>query len=361
MSKQGLLLLKLWASSIANRTDVVFNSLMVTIHDIARETGVSPNTVARILAGKRGRPYNESKVLSLAQKYGYVRNQQASSLRTGRSNLIGMIVPDIQNPHYPAFYQQVHDAAVADGYHILLSSTFGRVSEEKQALRLFEMNRVAGIILNTAEGEADESCDALLETFIKRNVPVIICGRSSRGLAVDESIILNEEASARAIAYLFKTGHRRIAFLSGPGRTLAAHERLAGYRRGLKECGLESNSHPIREGQFTIASGTDMTRDLLELPERPTAILAANDLLAIGAIQAIQGTKLVAGRDIAVIGFGDNPLSEIVSPKLTSLRIPTQRIAYDCVHTLLDRLAQGEASPPRRFVYEAELIIRESA
>lgn len=334
---------------------------MITIHDIARETGVSPNTVARILAGRRGRPYNEAKVLNAAKKYGYIRNQQAANLRSGRSNLIGVIVPTLQNPHYPAFYQRIHDIALDHGYHILLSSTFGRVEEERQALHMFEMNRVAGVIVNTAEGETDEECDALLESFVKRAIPVIVLGRTNRGLPIDESLVKNVDACAKAVSYLHRTGHSRIAFICGPLATLSAQERLKGYQKGLSACKLPSDPALILHGEFTMDSGATLANVLLQLPERPTAIVAASDLMAIGAMQAIQAAGLKVPGDIAVTGFGDNLLSEVVTPKLTSVRTPTQQIARDCVQLLLERIASGKLTPPKRLIYEAELIIRESA
>lgn len=336
-------------------------SNMVTIHDISRETGVSPNTVARILSGRRGRPYNEDKVLRAAKKYGYVRNEQAANLRTGRSKFLGLTVPDIQNPHYPLFYQAAHDVAAAQGYHILLSSTFGRVTEELQALQLFEVNRVAGIIINSAEGETDEACDARLEAFTKRGVPVVVCGRSSRGLQFDESMVKNAEAAARAVNYLHRTGHKRVGFIGGPLETLAATQRLAGFRDGLKACGLSESPELILAGEFTMASGAQQIRRLLDLPKRPTAILAANDLLAIGAIQTAQGAGIEVPRDLAVIGFGDTPYAELFSPKLTTLRVPTKQIAQDCVNIVLERIQAGLKGSPRQLIYEAELIVRESA
>lgn len=336
---------------------------MVTIYDVAQAAGVSPKTAARILGGDYGgRPANRTSVLEAARRLGYVRNQQAANLRSGRSRLIGVIVPDLQNPHYPLFYQQIHDTAIARGYHLLLSSTFGRAAEEKQALHMFEMNRVEGIILNAAEGESDEECDAILARLIKSGVAAVVAGRPNRGVPADEIRLDNISAAVRAVAYLHRTGHRRVAFVTGSITTMAGGERLKGFRQGCEAVGLGDADMLVSEGQFTIASGASQAAALLRRSDRPTAILAANDLIAIGAIQAAQSAGLRVPQDVAVIGFGDNPLAQLVSPKLTTLRVPVPQIATDCVNAVLDRVAhRGEPLPPRRFEYQADLVIRESA
>lgn len=336
---------------------------MVTIYDVARAAEVSPKTAARILSGNYGgRPKNRTRVLEAASRIGYVRNQQAANLRSGHSRLIGVIVPDIQNPYYPVFYQQIHDTALAAGYQLLLSSTFGRAAEEKQALLMFDANRVEGIILNTAEGETDESCDEILERLIKRGVAVIVSGRPARQLAADESMVDNAEAVARAVSYLYRTGHRRFGFISGSFTTMAGSERLAGFQQGLIACGLTKDAGIVSEGSFTIASGIMQTRALLNDSNRPTAIVAANDLLAIGAIQAAQTTGLRVPEDVAVTGFDDMPLAQLVTPKLTTLRLPITQIAIESVQAVLSRVTNRDTRPPaRRFSYRADLVIRESA
>lgn len=336
---------------------------MITIYDVARAADVSPKTAARILGGDYGgRPANRTSVLGAAKRLGYVRNLQAANLRSGHSRLLGVIVPDIQNPHYPAFYQHIHDTAITRGYHLLLSSTFGRAAEEKQALQMFEMNRVEGIILNAAEGESDQECDEILARLVRSGVAVVIAGRPRRGLKVDESVVDNVAAAARAVTYLHRTGHRRLAFICGSFETVAGSERREGFRRGLSECGISEENAKITEGSFTISSGTSQTQGLLRESDRPTALIAANDLLAIGAIQAAQSAGLRVPQDLAVIGFGDNPLAQLITPKLTTLRLPIAQMATDCVNAVLERTAhRGKTSPPRRLEYQADLVIRESA
>jgi len=336
---------------------------MATIYDVAKAANVSPKTAARILSGNYGgRPKNRDSVLTAAKQLGYVRNQQAANLRSGRSHLLGVIVPDIQNPYYPVFYQHIHDAAIARGYHILLSSTSRNVNEEKQALAMFEMNRVEGVILNAAEGESDEECDEILSRLIKSGVAAIVSGRTNRGLVADESMINNVSAVVRAVSYLHRTGHERIAFVSGNLENFAASERLDGFRKGMEECGLTFDESLVTHGDFTSESGFDQAQQLLQRPDRPSAFVAANDPLAIGVIQAAQSLELRVPQDVAVIGFDDNPLAQLVSPKLTTLRVPIAKIAEDCVDAVLERASNRDNPPPtRKLIYEADLVIRESA
>jgi len=332
---------------------------MSTIYDVARLAKVSPKTAARILAGEEGRPANRARVLAAAQTVGYVRNQQAASLRSGKSNLLGLIVPDIQNPHYPAFFQMVHDVAMAHGYHVLLSSTFGKAAEAQRSLRMFQQNRVEGIIADAAEGESDEVCDPLFSEFLEKGVPVVLCGRPAREVAADISRIRNVAAVSRAVEYLGSKGHRRIGCISGP--SMAGRERRTGFLKGMAAGGLSVDPAHVLLGSFTIEGGLSMGRELLRLKRRPTAIIAANDLMAVGVMQAARELGLRVPEDVAVLGFGDSLLTRFVTPRLTTLRMPVERIAEDCVKKLLQRISSRDVSSPCRMEYDAELIIRESA
>lgn len=334
---------------------------MVTIYEVAQVAGVSPKTAARILAGEEGRPHNRDRVMAAAKKLGYVRNQQAANLRSGKSGLLGVIVPDISNPFYPVFFQTIHDIAVARGYQILLSSTFGRIQEEVHALRMFEVNRVEGIILNASEGESDDECDAIISRFVDRGIPVILAGRASRKLRVDEIVLRNAEGVERAVAFLHKTGHQRIGFLAGPTRNLATRERQAGFEAGMKAAGLGVDKRWISHGEFTAESGRKQTRAILEAGgSRPTAFVAANDLIALGALRACAEAGLRVPQDVAVTGFDDIQLAQLVTPSLTTLRQPQERIARECVELLIERITTKDLARPRKLTYDVELILRDS-
>jgi len=334
---------------------------MITIYEVAKEARVSPKTAARILAGEEARPHNKQRVLNAAAKLGYVRNQQAANLRSGKSGLLGLVVPDIRNPYYPIFFQAVHDVAQGFGYQILLSSTFGRKTEEAHALRMFEMNRVEGILLNAAEGDSDEDCDSILKRFIDRGVPVILAGRPRRSLPADQIVLQNKSGLEKGVNYLFKTGRRRIAFITGGRNATASRERLEGYLSALQMQQPDLGTSLVSHGEFTAESGYEQTTALLQLAQPPDAIMAANDLLAVGALKACQSMNRRVPQDVAIIGFDDIPLAQLCSPALTTLRQPTEKIARDCVTLLVERIRAHDLSAPRNLTYEPELLIRDSA
>lgn len=334
---------------------------MVTIHDIARETGVSPNTVARILNGRRGRPYNEGKVLKAAQRLGYVRNQQASNLRSGRSGLIGLLVPDIRNPQHTEFFQLLQDAAIPHGFQILLFSSRGRMKEELKALYLMEQSRVDGIIINASEGESDEGCDEVIRRFLARKTPVILAGRPERTISADEIVIANDVGIRSAVQYLAKTGRKKIAFICGDRQSLASRERHDAYLAALQGLNLEIRPEWSLFGEYNAESGAQETAQLMRMKHRPDAIVAGNDLLAVGALRMLLDLGLRVPEDVAVTGFDDIPLATLVSPRLTTLRQPREKIARQVMELLQERIETRSVDEPRRLVYEPELVVRQSA
>lgn len=334
---------------------------MATIYEVAEMAGVSPKTAARILAGKSGRPKNRERVQQAAKELGYVRNQQAANLRSGRSGLIGVIVPNFGNPAYPSFIQTIYDAAASRGYQILLGCTFGKVNEQLNALRTCEVNRVEGIILNASEGEGDEECDGIIRRFVKRGIPVVLAGRPARNLPVDEIVIRNAPAIERATHYLIKVGHRDIAFISGAADSIATELRKQGYEKALQTAGITPDPNWILYGDFNAESGQQKTHDLLASTRKPTAIIAANDLIALGAIRACHELGVKVPGEMDIIGFDDIEVARLVTPALTTLRQPQRQIAREVVALMMERIQNADLSAPRQLVYDPELIVRESA
>lgn len=344
-----------------SRSVVLTEKSMVTIHDIAQQTGVSPNTVARILSGRKGRPYNEEKVFRAAKELGYVRNLTASSLRSGRSGYIGLLVPEIRNPNYTDFFQHLQNAAFPLGYQILVFSSGGKALQERKALELMEQSRADAIILNASEGDSDEACDPVIGRLIRRKVPVVLAGRPERRLHTDEIIVRNSDGMRKVVQYLVRTGRRHIAFICGGSNVLASVERLEGYRNGLERAGLPWNPSIVKNGEFTLESGVEMANQLLQHAPECDAIVAANDLLAIGAIYAVQAAGRRVPEDVAVSGCDDIPFASKMHPLLTTLRQPREVMASDVIDLVTSRIADNGPAETCRLVYDLDLIIRESA
>ena len=338
-----------------------YDAQMVTIHDIARETGVSPNTVARILGGRRGRPYNEGKVLKAARRLGYVRNLQASNLRSGRSGLIGLLVPDIRNPQHTEFFQLLQDAANPMGFQILLFSSGGRMRQELHALQRMEQSRVDGLILNASEGETDEGCDDILQRFLTRKTPVVLAGRPERTIRADEIVIDNHAGMRNMVRYLAKTGRTKIAFVCGDRQSLATRERHEACLATVKKLKLEARTEWSQFGEYTPESGAQQTARLLQMNPRPDAIVAGNDLLAAGALRVLLDAGVRVPDDVAVTGFDDIPLASLVSPRLTTLRQPREKIAREVMELLQERITTRSVDAPKKLHYEPELVVRQSA
>ncbi|WOO43430.1 LacI family DNA-binding transcriptional regulator [Rubellicoccus peritrichatus] len=335
---------------------------MATIYEVATEAGVSPKTAARILAGGVKRSKNRESVLQAASKLGYVRNQQAATLRSGRSNVIGVVVPGITNPAYTRFVQVLHEAFLLEGYHIFLTSNFGRTDEQVHALNTLQTYLVDAVIINSAENEMDPASEKILETFISKTKPVIIAGNIQTSLPVDRIIIQNQDAVTKAVSYLAKTGKKRIAFLGGPKEHYAIRERYDGYRDGISQSGLTEDPALVSFGTLSMEDARNRVGDLLrDRNNLPDAIVAGNDLLAYGVIRRCAELNIRVPEDVAVVGFDDLDFSRFCTPSLSTLRQPKERIASECVQQILKRIKSNSIKDPTQLFYEPELIIRESA
>jgi DNA-binding LacI/PurR family transcriptional regulator len=334
---------------------------MPTIYEVAKRAGVSPKTAARILAGAKGRPQNQAKVMAAAKAVGYVRNQQAANLRSGKSGLLGLIIPDIKNPLYTKFFEIAHDIALSRGYLFTLSISFSKREEEIQALRMCETNRVEGLVLNASEGGESPACDEILMSMHNRGIPIILAGRDRGDLPVDQTRIQNKNSIMKAFDYLWRIGRRKIGFIGGNRNDLAGLERFAGYEAGIQKYSLPDPGKWASTGSFTMESGFQQMLSKLALKERPDAIIAANDLLALGALRACRENGIRVPEEVSIIGFDDISLASLVSPSLTTLSQPQEQIARDAINLMVERLATKDLSHPRTLVYEAELVIRESA
>lgn len=333
---------------------------MTTIYEVAKEAGVSPKTAARILAGSSSRPRNAKMVLEAAKRLGYVRNQQAANLRSGKSGLIGLVIPSITNPYYPWLFQTMHDIAIQRGYQILLSSVSGGRAETLKALQMMEANRVEGLIYNMSEDD-DEASQEVLARFLARKQPVIIGGMNVGKLQADEIVIANVRAMEKATNYLIKTGHDKIAFISGPTAALGNRERREGFLGAAKAAGIEVRDRWVVEGTADFEDGLIQGLNLLRDSNRPTAIACSSDLIALGVLKAAHNLKLAIPGDVAVVGFNDTPWARLSTPSLTTLRQPQNRIAQETINLLVERIAEGDVTHPRRLIFEPELIIRDSA
>lgn len=333
---------------------------MISIRDIARESGVSIATVSRVLNNKSASAKTKRKVINVVQKLGYIPNARAADLKNKKTKSIGIIIPNITNPVYPVGVQTIYDTARQRGYHLILGNNYNRVDEELKNLQMMARERVAGLILGTCEVD-DSECDPYINNMLELGICVVFAGRNQNDLKVDEVMVDGTQGVYKAVCYLLKIGRKKIAFIAGNRGTLSTESRLAGYLKALSERGVVQDEKLLSFGGWTKESGQKQMEKLLNSGEKIDAVFCGNDLLAIGSIQAIEKVGLKVPDDIGVVGFDDIELASLVRPKLTTVSQPQEKIASIVCNLLLDRIEGKEKGDPKEILIEPELIIRESA
>ena len=326
-----------------------------TIKDVAELAEVHPSTVSRVINGdSRISEKTKKKVLLIIRKLGYTPNAIARGLKTKRTYTLGMLIPDITNPFFAELARGVEDAANKNSFNIILCNTDDKLKKERTYLEILREKRVDGLILGTAHIR-DQS---ILE-LEKKKFPYILISRNVERLNKNCIIIDDLAGGMMATEYLIKLGHHRIAHISGPLKTRSGLNRLKGYQLALKKHKIEYNDELVGEGDFRINGGYQVMKRFLKLPDQPTAIFAANDLLALGAMQAIQKKNFYIPEDFSIIGFNDIELASFVYPSLTTIRQPILEMGNLAVKMLLKIIIDGEFNQGK-IVLKPKLIIRES-
>jgi LacI family transcriptional regulator len=330
----------------------------VTILEVARRAGVSATTVSHVLSGKRPvAAATRERVEQVIGELGYRPNGLARSLRARRSHTVGLLIPDITNPWYPVLSRGLQDALAADGYHAFLCNTDAEQDRELEFLEDLVDRRVDGIVLAAPRVPAGKACAMILG----RGIALVIVGRVGDRPGTDMIEGDDVGAAAAATRHLLDRGHRRVAHIAGtPGMHVAA-DRQRGYRRALDEAGVTHDPTLVVPADFTRAGGAAAMRALLALPEPPTAVFAANDLLAIGALDVIREHGLAVPGDVAVVGFDDIDAAALMSPPLTTVVNPAYEWGRTAGRMLLDRMRGSVQGPARRHVIPYRIVIRSSA
>lgn len=326
-----------------------------TIRDVAELAEVHPSTVSRVInSDSRISERTKNKVLLIIKKLGYTPNAIARGLKTKRTFTLGMLIPDITNPFFAEIARGVEDAANKNNFNVILCNTDDKLKKERTYLEILREKRVDGLILGTAHIR-DQS---ILE-LEKKKFPYILISRNVERLNKNCIIIDDLAGGMMATEYLIKLGHHRIAHISGPLKTRSGLNRLKGYQLALKKHKIEYNDELVGEGDFRINGGYQVMKRFLKLPDQPTAIFAANDLLALGAMQAIQKKNFYIPEDFSIIGFNDIELASFVYPSLTTIRQPILEMGNLAVKMLLKIIIDGEFNQGK-IVLKPKLIIRES-
>lgn len=327
---------------------------MVTIKDVAREAKVSVATVSRVLNGS-GPVSDETRrrIREVAGRMRYVPHSGARSLITSKTETLGVLLPDLYGEFFSEVIRGMDDTAQRNGFHLLISRAYADRHGIETAIRAMR-GRVDGVVAMSPD------LDARSLLNLPSTIPVVLLCSVSRGDATDSLTIQNFRGAREMTAHLLSLGHRRIAIIKGSPRNHDAAERLRGYRMALREACIAHDPLLERDGNFTEAAGYAAAVELLALKERPTAIFAANDSMAIGALSALRESGVEVPREMAVGGFDDIPLARYVDPPLSSVHVPICELGARAVELLLHGIAHKNNHPRRRERVSTELVIRRS-
>lgn len=314
--------------------------MKITIKEIAKEAGVSIATVSMIINNK-DKTITEAtrlRVLDVVNKYNYIPNAMAGSLVTQRTQLIGLILPDITNPFFPYIARGAEDKAKEAGYSIIFCNTDDNIESEEKYIKMLTNKTVDGIII--AHSSNSEKTPEMLK---KCKVPIILIDRDFNSLNICGKVLVNNfEGAYDGVNYLINKGYKKIAYLSGPLKTMTASDRLKGYEKALRDNGINVDKKLIKNGYYKIDWGRAGINELLLENVKFDAIFCGNDLIAIGAIKELKNNGFIIPKDIAVMGFDDIYLAALTEPPLTTIRQPNYQMGYMAMELLLKNLENSK-------------------
>jgi len=319
---------------------------MATIYDVAKLAGVSPATVSRVLNGIAVSEAKAAAVRSAAEELEFVPNRTARGLRTQTSEVIGLIIPDVENPYFTQVARGVEDAAQKAGYSVVLCNSDADPEKERVYLRIAVLQNMAGVII----AAASEDTDIGVVTAAGR--PVVAIDRHN-AFPVDTVVIDNRDAGYSATIGLIEQGFRRIACVSGPLHIDTARERAQGWRDAMQERLGATPGDLLVESNFQVGGGRAAMLQLLDRPERPDAVLLGNNLLGVGAIQVLSEKGLTPPA-IGVAVLGSLPFTTIAPSAVSVMHLPGRKMGGVAADLLIDRL-RGNQEPPRAVVLPGRL------
>jgi len=327
-----------------------------TILDVARAVGVHASTVSRALnpqARHRVSAAVAERIAAASHRLGYTPDVFAAGLRTRRSNTIGVLIPDIMNPVFPPILRGIEDALAAAGCTAIIANTDGGPRHDATLLDRLLGRRVDGLILATARRR-----DPMVDRCLAEGVPVVLINRTVAGRQPVSAVVNDDEAGiGLAVAHLLGLGHRRIAHIAGPRALSTGHARRLGFMAALKDA---DPALIVEAAAYSMAAGDAATARLLAGEARFTAIVAANDLLALGCYDALARAGLRCPQDMSVTGFNDMPFADRFSPPLTTVRIQHYEMGRRAGDVLLERLRRRSDIATVTIRLEPSLVVRGS-
>lgn len=330
-----------------------------TISDVASEAGVHPSTVSRVLndhVGSTIRPATRERVLAAADRLGYRPSALARSLRLQRTLTLGMLVPDITNPFFSSIIKGAEDAALERGYNLILCNSEDDPEREATYLRLLRGRQVDGVLIASSQ-----MADATIAQLRAESFPFVLLNRAAQNDEDLAVVVDNHAAAVEVIAHLAALGHHRVGHIAGPQNTTTGVDRREGYETGVLANGLADELDLVVEADaFSEEAGDRALGIMLAGPARPTAVFAANDLIAIGMLQRLRRIGASVPGDLSIVGFNDIPLAGLLEPALTTVRVPQLEMGVAGARLLIDRV-EGRPISEIRLTLPTQLVIRASS
>ncbi|MBO9521399.1 MAG: LacI family DNA-binding transcriptional regulator [Nocardioidaceae bacterium] len=329
----------------------------VRISDVARAAGVHSGTVSRALNPATAHLVNATtakKVRKAAKDLGYIPDVLARGLRTNRSMTVGVLVPDLTNPIFPPLVRGVQAVLEQHGYTALVANTDGSADTERKVFETLIGRRVDGFVVAT--GLADPF---IAEEAAKRGVPIVLANRGSTSLSLPEVVGNDGQGIVAAIDHLVELGHTDVLYLSGPESFITSVVRTEAFsRRAAQVDGLRTEI--VYADALSVTAGEAFMEQVLGRDPRPTAVVAGNDLLALGVYRALHAHGLRCPEDVSVIGFNDMPFAEDFAPPLTTVRAPHQAMGLEAARLLVEAIGADGPQPAVSLSLPVSLVVRES-
>lgn len=331
-----------------------------TIIDIAKELNTTPATVSRALSNHPGiSEKTKQSVQFTASKLNYKRNRIASSLRSGKTHVIGVIIPSAEINFFGSVVHGIESVANSNGYNVLLFQSNESREFEEKGLETFLTARVDGILVSLAKDTIDYSHFIEIK---KRGIPLVFFDRTTADdLGIDSVVIDDFKGAYKATEHLIQQGYTRIAHISGPKHLKNFHDRMKGYMEALQANNIKLDPDLIYPGNISIESGKTGTEYFLSLSNPPDAIFAAEDFTALGAISKLKERQILIPDEMGIIGFANELFGEHITPSLSTVDQQTIRMGKSALNLLVDIMEKKEKHINQKIVLDPLLIVRQSS
>jgi LacI family transcriptional regulator len=324
----------------------------VNMRAVAEQAGVSPATVSRVLNGlETVREDYRVRVLAAVAELEYRPNRLARNLRRRKAEMVGVVVSDIENPHFSEMVRAVEDEAYRAGFRVVLCNTDETAEKQRAYLEMLADERVLGVVISPSDPAGEEIGDLL-----DLGIPVVAFDRMVEDPRADAVVASNVDGARQATQWLIDAGHRDVAFIAGRVDVETGAERLEGYEDAMRGAGLRPR---VANGGFRLGGGRKATAELLAGDGRPSALVVANNLMTIGALQALRVARVRVPDDLALTAVDDPPWAALTEPPLTTLAQPVREMANAAMGLLLERI-QGGGDGPKCLVFPFALNVRAS-